>query len=119
MWEEAVAAIPKMWMQETYSHDGKFFKMPEREVIPKPIQKPHPPMWVAATQPSAWEIAGQKGIGALGFGLSQPGLLDNLIALYKKAIRTCEPGRAFVSDQTDAARICVCERTREDAKGLE
>ena len=80
MWEEAVAAIPKMWMQETFSHDGKFFKMPEREVIPKPIQKPHPPMWVAATQPSTWEIAGQKGIGALGFGISEPGMLDKLIA---------------------------------------
>ena len=34
MWEEAVAAIPKMWTQETFSHDGKFFKMPEREVFP-------------------------------------------------------------------------------------
>jgi len=42
-------------MNETFSHDCKFFKMPEREVIPKPIQKPHPPMWVAATQPSTWE----------------------------------------------------------------
>ncbi len=116
MWEEAVAAIPKMWTQETFSHDGKFFKMPEREVIPKPIQKPHPPMWVAATQPSTWEIAGQKGIGALGFGISEPGLLDNLIAVYKKAIRTCEPVGAFVNDKTAAATICVCAPTREEAK---
>ena len=116
MWEEAVAAIPKMWMQETFSHDGKFFKMPEREVIPKPIQKPHPPMWVAATQPSTWEIAGQKGIGALGFGISEPGMLDKLIAIYKKAISTCEPVGAFVNDRTAAATVCVCAPTREEAK---
>ena len=116
MWEEAVAAIPKMWTQETFSHDGKFFKMPEREVLPKPIQKPHPPMWVAATQPSTWEIAGQKGIGALGFGISEPGMLDKLIAIYKKAISTCEPVGAFVNDRTAAATVCVCAPTREEAK---
>ena len=110
MWEEAVAAIPKMWMNETFSHDGKFFKMPEREVIPKPIQRPHPPMWVAATQPSTWEIAGQKGIGALGFGISEPGMLDKLIAIYKKAISTCEPVGAFVNDRTAAARYAYARR---------
>src|SRR5216684_3271562 len=95
MWEEAVAAIPKMWMQETFSHDGKFFKMPEREVIPKPIQKPHPPMWVAATQPSTWEIAGQKGIGALGFGISEPGMLDKLIAIYAIDFTTRKAAELF------------------------
>jgi len=103
-------------MNETFSQDGKFFKMPEREVLPKPIQKPHPPMWVAATQPVTWEIAGQKGIGALGFGISEPGLLDNLIAVYKKAIKDCEPVGAFVNDKTAAATICVCAPTREEAK---
>ena len=110
MWEEAVAAIPKMWMQETFSHDGKFFKMPEREVIPKPIQKPHPPMWVAATQPSTWEIAGQKGIGALGFGISEPGMLDKLIAIYKKAISNCEPVGAFVNDPRPRRRYASARR---------
>jgi alkanesulfonate monooxygenase SsuD/methylene tetrahydromethanopterin reductase-like flavin-dependent oxidoreductase (luciferase family) len=119
MWEEAVAAIPKMWMNETFSHDGKFFKMPEREVLPKPIQKPHPPMWVAATQPVTWEIAGQKGIGALGFGISEPGLLDNLIAVYKKAIKDCEPVGAFVNDKTAAATICICAPHHEEEKVVE
>src|SRR5580704_8972414 len=95
MWEEAVAAIPKMWTQETFSHDGKFFKMPEREVLPKPIQKPHPPMWVAATQPSTWEIAGQKGIGALGFGISEPGMLDKMIAKDAIDFTTRKAGELF------------------------
>ena len=55
MWEEAVAEIPKMWTQEIYEgHQGKYFTMPAREVLPKPIQKPHPAIWVAATQPSTW-----------------------------------------------------------------
>jgi alkanesulfonate monooxygenase SsuD/methylene tetrahydromethanopterin reductase-like flavin-dependent oxidoreductase (luciferase family) len=116
MWEEAVAEIPKMWTNEIYpGHEGKYFKMPPREVIPKPVQKPHPPMWVAATQPSTWEVAGQKGIGALGFGISEPGVLDHLIGKYKQAIKNCEPVGAFVNDRTAAATVCVCAPTREEA----
>ena len=116
MWEEAVAEIPRMWTNEIYpGHEGKYFKMPPREVIPKPIQKPHPPLWVAATQPSTWEVAGHKGIGALGFGISEPGVLDHLIGKYKEAIRNCEPVGAFVNDRTAAATVCICAPTREEA----
>jgi len=118
MWEEAIAAIPKMWTEETFSWEGKYFRMPPREVIPKPLQKPHPPMWVAATQPTTWEVAGRKGIGALGFGISEPGVLDHLVGVYKKAIKDCEPVGSFVNDRTAAATVCVCAPTREEALEL-
>ena len=44
-------------------------------VVPKPYQKPHPPIWVAALQPSTYEIAAAKGIGVLAFGSSAPSSL--------------------------------------------
>jgi alkanesulfonate monooxygenase SsuD/methylene tetrahydromethanopterin reductase-like flavin-dependent oxidoreductase (luciferase family) len=116
MWEEAISQIPKMWTQPVYEgFEGKYFKMPPREVIPKPIQKPHPPLWVASTQPSTWDVAGQKGIGALGFGISEPGILEGLVKRYKQAIRNCEPVGAFVNDKTAAATVAVCAPTREEA----
>jgi alkanesulfonate monooxygenase SsuD/methylene tetrahydromethanopterin reductase-like flavin-dependent oxidoreductase (luciferase family) len=116
MWEEAIAEIPKMWTQEVYEgHEGKYFTMPAREIIPKPIQKPHPAIWVAATQPTTWEVAGHKGIGALGFGISEPGALDKLVASYKKAIGNCAPVGAFINDRTAAATVAVCAPTREEA----
>jgi alkanesulfonate monooxygenase SsuD/methylene tetrahydromethanopterin reductase-like flavin-dependent oxidoreductase (luciferase family) len=119
MWEEAVAEIPKMWTQHVYEgHEGKYFKMPPREVIPKPVQKPHPPLWLACTQPSTWEVAGHKGIGALGFGISEPGVLDHLVKTYKKAVAGCEPVGSFVNDRTAAATVCVCAPTREEAKAV-
>jgi alkanesulfonate monooxygenase SsuD/methylene tetrahydromethanopterin reductase-like flavin-dependent oxidoreductase (luciferase family) len=119
MWEEAVAEIPKMWTQHVYEgHEGKYFKMPPREVIPKPVQKPHPPLWLACTQPSTWEVAGHKGIGALGFGISEPGVLDHLVKTYKKAVEGCEPVGSFVNDRTAAATVCVCAPTREEAKSI-
>jgi alkanesulfonate monooxygenase SsuD/methylene tetrahydromethanopterin reductase-like flavin-dependent oxidoreductase (luciferase family) len=117
MWEEAISVIPKMWTQEVFEgHEGKYFKMPPREVIPKPIQKPHPPLWVAATQPGTWEVAGKKGIGALGFGITAPGILDGLVTTYKNALKECEPVGSFVNDRVAAATIAVCAPTREEAK---
>ncbi len=43
-WEEAVRMIPRMWTEETFSHEGQFYTIPPRSVIPKPVQTPHPPM---------------------------------------------------------------------------
>src|SRR6266436_3646580 len=40
MWREAVAQVALMLSQSPYAgHDGKYFKMPPREVLPKPVQK--------------------------------------------------------------------------------
>jgi alkanesulfonate monooxygenase SsuD/methylene tetrahydromethanopterin reductase-like flavin-dependent oxidoreductase (luciferase family) len=63
-WLESLQAIPKMWMQNKFSADGKWLKFPERQVVPKPVQSPHPPIFTAATQPSTIQMAGEMGIGA-------------------------------------------------------
>ena len=65
-WDEFVHALPKMWTQERYRHDGQFFSMPSRAVLPKPIQKPHPPMWVAVSSPGTEDDAADRGMGCLG-----------------------------------------------------
>ena len=43
--------LPKMWTQERFAYAGVSFAMPERAIIPKPLQKPHPPLWVTVTSP--------------------------------------------------------------------
>ena len=48
-WDEIVRCLPKMWTQERFSYQGEAFSMPSRAILPKPYQKPHPPMWVAVT----------------------------------------------------------------------
>ena len=51
MWEEATAEITNMMVQTPYpGFEGEYFSMPERNVVPKPLQKPHPPLWVAASR---------------------------------------------------------------------
>lgn len=67
MWEEAVKCVFPMFGDDPVSFEGKYFNFPERLVVPKPLQKPHPPIWVACSQLPTIEMAGRRGMGALGF----------------------------------------------------
>jgi len=67
IWEEAIQAIIPMFTSDAVEHHGKYFQMPLRNVVPKPIQKPHPPLWVACSALETIEMAGRRGLGALAF----------------------------------------------------
>jgi alkanesulfonate monooxygenase SsuD/methylene tetrahydromethanopterin reductase-like flavin-dependent oxidoreductase (luciferase family) len=67
VWEEAVQALIPMFGDGPTEHHGKHFDFPLRNVLPKPLQKPHPPLWVACSQLETIEMAGSRGMGALGF----------------------------------------------------
>ncbi|PXA85474.1 LLM class flavin-dependent oxidoreductase [Nostoc sp. 3335mG] len=63
-WQEAVGEICNMLAMSPYpGHQGEFFSMPCRNIVPKPYQKPHPPLWVAGKP----DLAAQHGMGCLGF----------------------------------------------------
>jgi alkanesulfonate monooxygenase SsuD/methylene tetrahydromethanopterin reductase-like flavin-dependent oxidoreductase (luciferase family) len=67
VWEDGVRCILPMFTSEGWEYDGPYFKFPYRNVLPKPVQRPHPPLWVACSQLETIEMAGRRGIGALGF----------------------------------------------------
>jgi alkanesulfonate monooxygenase SsuD/methylene tetrahydromethanopterin reductase-like flavin-dependent oxidoreductase (luciferase family) len=114
--EEAIRAIPQMWMKEKVSFEGKYLKMPERSVWPKPLQKPHPPLWHAATQPVSFERAGRLGVGLLCFGFAAPGMLENALQVYRDAIAKCtDPAGAFINNQVASAPMACCAETRAKA----
>ncbi len=52
--------------------EGKSFSFPCRNVVPKPIQKPHPPMWMACTNRDTIRVAASLGVGALAFSFVNP-----------------------------------------------
>src|SRR3954469_14226428 len=65
---EAAEQIANMLALEPYpGFEGQFFSMPCRNVIPKPLQKPHPPMWMACTNRDTIKIAASLGLRALAF----------------------------------------------------
>ena len=67
VWEDAVKAILPMFWEEGWEYHGEYFDFPLRNVVPKPKQRPHPPLWVACSQMDTIRMAGRRGMGALGF----------------------------------------------------
>ena len=69
-WAEALDAITRMFVEEPFAgYDGRFFQMPARNVVPKPMQKPHPPIWTACPRPETIATAATNGLGALCFSM--------------------------------------------------
>ena len=66
-WLEALEMIPRMWSTDVFAHKGKFFDMPPTQILPKPVQQPHPPMFAACTKPESAVAVGKLGLGALNF----------------------------------------------------
>ena len=84
-WEEALEVAIRCMVEEPFSgFKGEHVEMPARNVIPKPLQKPHPPVWVACTRPSSVQMAAQKAIGALSFAYTGPGPLKERVDGYYK-----------------------------------
>lgn len=71
-WEEAVQAIVPMFTKDSWEFHGEYYDFPARNVIPKPYQKPHPPLWVACSNIQTIGKAGEWGMGALGFTFISP-----------------------------------------------
>src|SRR5437763_2583 len=72
-WDEAFDAVTRMMVEEPFAGwDGRFFRMPPRNVVPKPLQRPHPPLWVACSRRETIRLAAEKGIGALTFSFVEP-----------------------------------------------
>ena len=105
-WEEALDAATRMMVEEPFAgYDGRFFKMPPRNVIPKPYQKPHPPLWVACSRRDTIHLAATKGIGALSFSFIEPGEAEMWVNDYYSTIE---------SDGVRAGRV---RRQREPRRG--
>jgi luciferase family oxidoreductase group 1 len=72
VWEEAVQALIPAFSRQSWEWHGKYFDFPARNVVPKPYQKPHPPLWVACSNIATIGNAGQWGMGALAFQFVTP-----------------------------------------------
>ncbi|HVM97459.1 MAG TPA: LLM class flavin-dependent oxidoreductase [Candidatus Acidoferrales bacterium] len=116
MFDESLPQILRMWKEEKYSYNGKYFSMPERNVLPKPYSKPHPPIWVACGSPSTFEKAGRLGLGALCFSLGTPKDFEPLIKVYKDNIKHAEPVGDYVNDNVACVTALICMEDRKQAR---
>jgi alkanesulfonate monooxygenase SsuD/methylene tetrahydromethanopterin reductase-like flavin-dependent oxidoreductase (luciferase family) len=118
MWRESVELIAKIWTSgyEPVTYKGQHVELNDRLVLPRPLQDPHPPMWVAATSPESYRMAGEMGLGVLGFGMAvEADGMGRRIAEHKAAIETCTPIGGFKNDQVGVFMMAFCAETRKEA----
>ena len=109
MFDEVIQQFKFMWREGTYpGYDGEHFKMPARNVLPKPLTKPHPPMWVAAGSPPTFEKAARMGLGVLCFTTASLESLKPLIETYKKNIEKADPVGEFVNNNIMVTSNMLC-----------
>ena len=113
---ETLECLPGMWTQEMFSHEGEHWSIPPREVIPKPVQKPHPPLWMACTQEDTFHLAGELGLGCLVNTLGGIEKTQALINTYYDAIKNPSLVGHFLNKQVVASSIGFCDENDRRAR---
>jgi alkanesulfonate monooxygenase SsuD/methylene tetrahydromethanopterin reductase-like flavin-dependent oxidoreductase (luciferase family) len=117
VWEDAVKALIPMFGDAATEYHGKHFDFPERNVLPKPLQKPHPPLWVACSQRDTIEAAGGWGMGALGFQFVSADEAHAWVSAYYNAYTKRLARLADYATNPNIAVVCgfMCCPTDEEA----
>ena len=123
-WAEALDALSRMFVEQPFAgYDGEHFSMPVRNVLPKPLQKPHPPLWVACSRHETIHLAAQKGIGALTFSFIEAAEAKAWVDDYYSTIASeeCVPGGFAVNPNIAIVLPMMCHADEETAieRGLD
>jgi alkanesulfonate monooxygenase SsuD/methylene tetrahydromethanopterin reductase-like flavin-dependent oxidoreductase (luciferase family) len=117
-WEEALDVSVRLLVEEPFTgHQGRFLSVPPRNLVPKPKQKPHPPLWVACSRRDTILLAARKGIGALSFSFVEPEeariWVDEYYALIQSA--ECQPAGFAVNPNVAVVVPFMCHADEQTA----
>lgn len=117
IWEDAVRCTLPMFWNHGWEYDGEYFKFPLRAIVPKPLQKPHPPLWIACSQLDTIKYAAHRGMGALCFKfVSLDAARAWVNAYYNTYIRDLEKLEEYETNPNIAVVSgFMCAETDEEA----
>jgi alkanesulfonate monooxygenase SsuD/methylene tetrahydromethanopterin reductase-like flavin-dependent oxidoreductase (luciferase family) len=105
MWEEGVRVALRCMTEDPFTgHVGEYVRLPPRNVMPKPLQRPHPPVWVACSRRDTIHLAAQHGIGALAFAFFDPEEAQHWVNDYYATLAT---EAVPIGDAVNANLACV------------
>ena len=123
MWEEGLKVAIRCMTEAPFTgHDGKHCSMPPRNVVPKPVQQPHPPLWVACSRRDTILLAAEKGIGALTFTFIDPEEAKHWVGDYRRTLaEKCVPIGKAVNPEIACVTPMMVHRDEQEAirRGME
>jgi alkanesulfonate monooxygenase SsuD/methylene tetrahydromethanopterin reductase-like flavin-dependent oxidoreductase (luciferase family)/putative sterol carrier protein len=117
-WDEALDAVTRMFVEEPFAGiEGRFVSMPQRNVVPKSLQKPHPPLWVACSRRETIRLAAAKGMGALSFSFVEPEEAAEWVAEYRAIVASerCVPAGFAVNPRVAVVLPMMCHPDEAEA----
>jgi alkanesulfonate monooxygenase SsuD/methylene tetrahydromethanopterin reductase-like flavin-dependent oxidoreductase (luciferase family) len=122
-WREGLEVALRCMTETPFGgHEGKYVSMPPRNVVPKPVQKPHPPLWVACSRRETILLAAENGIGALSFAFIDPEEAGQWVHDYEETLATqCVPIGEHVNPTIACVTPMMCHPDEQRAMemGLE
>ncbi|MGH9212085.1 MAG: LLM class flavin-dependent oxidoreductase [Acidimicrobiales bacterium] len=117
MWREAIGHVVGCWTNDEYAFEGRYWQMPRRRVQPKPLQKPHPPLWGATSSDDGHREVGSLGLGLCSFAVGvPPEEVKRKVDVYREAISRCtEPVGAYVHEDAATFTMTICDSDRDRA----
>jgi alkanesulfonate monooxygenase SsuD/methylene tetrahydromethanopterin reductase-like flavin-dependent oxidoreductase (luciferase family) len=118
---ESLSMLPRMWQDEIFEHKSELIEVPPRRIIPKPVQDPHPPLFLACTREEMFTYAGEHGIGALALGFAGPDDIAEKNKRYRDAIANRNEDDvigAFANDKLVALCPAIVLEDREEAQKI-
>jgi alkanesulfonate monooxygenase SsuD/methylene tetrahydromethanopterin reductase-like flavin-dependent oxidoreductase (luciferase family) len=118
-WEEAIDLIRAAFLSDPFTFEGKYFNVPPRSLVPKPLQYPHPPIFVASTGPDSLRRAAQKGLGVITSAIERGwSFVEDAIKVYRAEAAIADPvfgATHKIAVQTLAHCAATNERAVEEA----
>lgn len=122
---EGARMLVGMWAAETFAWESPRFAVPEIDVVPKPVQRPHPPLWLAGWNGEQATAAGHAGLGFLDLSGGGPAVWQGHRACYFEGRAEAEAGLlanvgvfAVAVDLPDDSEIATEARTGRAGAGI-
>jgi natural product biosynthesis luciferase-like monooxygenase protein len=118
--EEAIGVIRRLWVEEKVSHHGRYWSFDDVRLMPRTVQKPHPPIWIAAiSSEESFVYAANNGFNLMIVPYAgKPGQLQEFVKMYRRL--WAESGHKPGAEQIQVAQFCyVAEKRDEALRGFE
>jgi alkanesulfonate monooxygenase SsuD/methylene tetrahydromethanopterin reductase-like flavin-dependent oxidoreductase (luciferase family) len=123
-WAEALDVVTRLMVEAPFAgHESATLSIPPRNLVPKPFQRPHPPLWVACSRRETIHLAATKGIGALSFSFIEPEEARSWVDDYYATLASeeCVPGGFAVNANVACVLPFMCHQDEGTAieRGLD